>query len=536
MRLRADGSGTQVRVAGPHRALVVTGAAVFGLGVAYVVSLVPGVRGETGTRPLFDVWLNLLFKAGVVAVVALRGWFDPRLRAAWWCLSLGLFAAFLGSVGYYAHYRHLDPVPFPSWTDAGFVAFYVLAYAAIVLMLRDRIWPFPRSMWLNGLVASFTAAAFAAAFVLDPALSATEGDPATVAVTLAYPVADLLLVMFLAGAFVLIGAGGRTWIWLGAGLLAFFVTDGLYVEAAARGTYDAGDPLDIGWTVARLCFVAAALQPLREAPPTRLGSRRLLAAPAVCSLAAMGLLYAGTRTELPAAATTLALLALVAGLARAALAFRELRGLAETRRRAARLEERRRVAQDLHDGLAQELAFIVSSTETLRGDRPDDPDVVHLGAAARRALEESRLMLATLSRPVEEPLETLLADSARDLTDRAGVALAIDLAPGAIADLRTREMLHRILREALTNAIRHSGSPSVSVRLATSPDLELVVADEGKGFDAASMTERSGTHLGLRSMRERAEAVGGRLVVESRAGRGTTVRAVLPGRAPADDA
>jgi diguanylate cyclase (GGDEF)-like protein len=337
------------------RPLFALGAVVIGLGAVYIVSLLPFVRGDAGTWPLFDVWLNLLVKAGVVAVVALRGWYDRRMRAAWWCLSAGLFAAFLGSFGYYTYYRHQDPVPFPSWTDAGFIGLYVLAYPAIVLMLRDRIWPFPRSLWLDGFIASFTAAAFAAAFVLEPALEATKGEPATVAVTLAYPVADLLLVMFLAGGLVIMGAGGRTWGWLATGLLLFFFTDGLYVNEAANGTYESGDPIDIGWTLARMCFVGAALDTVRQAPAMRPGTTRLLFAPAFCSFASLALLYTATRTELPATAAALAVLAITAAIGRAVLAFRELAGLAESRREAA--------TDDL-TGLPNRRAFLRSLRDT----------------------------------------------------------------------------------------------------------------------------------------------------------------------------
>ena len=339
------------------RRLLVAAGIVFGLGSIYVVSLLPFVRGDAGTVPVLDVWLNLTFKAGVVLVVALRGWSDRRMRPAWWSLGLGLFAAFLGSLAYYLHYRNQDPVPFPSLSDAGFVAFYVFAYFAVVLMLRDRIWPFPRSMWLDGLIASFTAAAIAAAFVLEPALRATGGPPATVAVTVAYAAADLLLVMFVAGALVLMGAGGRSWGWLAAGLTLFFVADALYVDAASTGTYDVGDPLDIGWTAARLCFIVAALQTVRQGPAIRRDTLRLLVAPAVCSVVAVALLYVGTRTELPAVAMLLALLAAVAALSRTALAFTELRGLAETRRQAVTdeltgLPNRRAFLGALHDATA----------------------------------------------------------------------------------------------------------------------------------------------------------------------------------------
>lgn len=196
--------------------------------------------------------------------------------------------------------------------------------------------------------------------------------------------------------------------------------------------------------------------------------------------------------------------------------------------RAVRFEERRRLASDLHDGLAQELAFIVSSTATLRESLPCDPAVAHLRAAARRALEESRATLTWLSRPAEEPLDALLSDSARELTTRAGMGLELDLAEGVVTDLRTREVLHRILREALTNAIRYSGAPSVRVQLASSREIELAVADDGNGFDPARPRGADGTGYGLQSMRERAEAIGGRLEIDSREGGGTVVRAVLP--------
>ena len=316
------------------RRLIALAGVVLALALAYVVSLLPVVRGEPGLRPLFDIWLNIVVKAGVVAVLALRGWLDRRMRAAWWALAAGLFFALLGSIGYFAHLRHLDPVPFPSYADAGFIAFYVLAYAAILIMLRERLTAFHKSMWLDGVIAASTAAAFAAAFVLEPATRSTGGSAAAVATTLAYPVADLLLVTLLAGGFVLVGAPGRTWGWLAAGLFLFFVTDALYVNAAATGSYDGGEPLDIGWTVARMCFVLGALQAFRRQAPMRWDSMRTLVAPALCAAAALGLLYYGTREELPATAATLALIGAAAALARTALAFRELRQLAESRRQA----------------------------------------------------------------------------------------------------------------------------------------------------------------------------------------------------------
>ena len=475
--------------------LSVLAAVVLALGAIYVISLLPFVRGSSGTNELLDVWLNLLVKLGVVVVIALRGWVDRRMRVAWWCLSAGLFVAFLGSAGYYAYLRHQDPVPFPSWSDLGFVGFYAFAYAAIVLMLRDRIWPFPRSMWLDGLVAACTTAAFAAAFLLEPALESTGGPTGTVVVTLAYPVADLILVMFLAGGFVLGGAAGRTWGWLAAGLCLFFITDGLYVNEAATGTYEIGDPLDIGWTLARMCFVVAALQTLREGPAIRQDALRLMLAPAVGSVASLALLYVGTRTELPLAATTLALVAVLAALSRTALAFTELRGLAESRRQA---------ATDELTGLPNRRAFLRALRRATAADAGTRPSAVLLLDLDRFKDVNDSLGHATgdeLLRLVAARLSGVLRP--RDVFGRLGgdefaVLTAVD---GAEDAKKVAARLRDALRDPfeIGAAVLHADA-SIGIALAPTqadgPDELLQLADlamyaaKERGVDALVYDER----------------------------------------------
>ena len=410
---------------GQDRRLVVTAAVVLALGAVYIGSLLPFLRDGAGERPVFDVWLNFAVDLGVIVVVALRGLSDRRLRASWWCLAGGLALAFCGSVFYYAIYRHQDPVPFPSLTDAGFVAFYVLAYAALVLMLRDRLRPFPRSLWLDGLVVAATAAAFAAAFAFGPALASTGGDPVTVAVTLAYPVADLLLIMVIAGASLLVGRGaGRAWAWLAAGLLIFFVADAVYAQAAASATYDVGDPVDIGWVAARLCFVVAAHQPLRRGAAIRRDGVRLLVAPALGAAAALVLLYVGTRVELPAVATTLALVGVLAALARTVLSFRELRAFAETRRQA---------STDELTGLPNRRAF-------LRVLRRSSADPEHTTAVLLVDLDRFKDVNDSLGHAAGDELLRLVAERLmavlrpRDLLARLGGDEFAVLAPVEDAD------------------------------------------------------------------------------------------------------
>jgi len=183
----------------------------------------------------------------------------------------------------------------------------------------------------------------------------------------------------------------------------------------------------------------------------------------------------------------------------------------------AALDERRRLARDLHDGLAQEVAYISRSARLLREQVADDV-VERIEAAAARALLESRQVIAALAAPTE-PLEGVLARVAHEAAARYGADVDLDVAAGVQLDPARTEALVRIAGEAVTNAARHSGAERVRVILRwrrARPWLQ--VSDAGVGFDPASVVTRG---FGLVSMRERAAAVGADFQIESRPGAGT---------------
>jgi signal transduction histidine kinase len=191
------------------------------------------------------------------------------------------------------------------------------------------------------------------------------------------------------------------------------------------------------------------------------------------------------------------------------------------------LEERRRMARDLHDGLAQELAFAATQARVL-ADTSEHPTRARLvAAAAERALDESRRAIAALTRPLDEPLEVTVAQAAEEVCGRFGIPLALDVQPGLVASPATREALLRILREAVSNAARHSAASEVRVRLRGGDGLSLRVEDDGRGFDTDDLSHLSG-RFGLVSMRERAEAAGGTFALVSRVEGGTSVEVTLP--------
>ena len=204
--------------------------------------------------------------------------------------------------------------------------------------------------------------------------------------------------------------------------------------------------------------------------------------------------------------------------------FREIALYQENFAERAVLDERRRVARELHDGLTQELAFLASYGRLLAKRGASEPGGVQpLIAAAERALSESRELVRDLARPPRESFDEAVAQAARDVAERAGVGVRLELDPEAVPDAPTRHALVRIVREAVTNAVKHACAQEVAVCLAAGPHLEVSVRDDGIGFDPVDV---DGAGYGLVSMRERVEALGGSLLIESEPGHGTTVKVI----------
>ena len=243
------------------------------------------------------------------------------------------------------------------------------------------------------------------------------------------------------------------------------------------------------------------------------------------------------------AALLLPLIALAAAGTAAWTARREARRSAAVARAAAE-QQRRRLARDLHDGLAQELAGLRTHLLLAAGSR--DPDLPcrtvlstaeHLGTqvdevrrliiAARPASLDDGGLLAAIHDLARRPLPLGSGHHAApaprlhvDADDPA--AFDVDLSP------TVAEAAYRVVQEAVTNAVRHGRASHVDVHLRREPRrLHVRVTDDGTGFDPG--TTASG--VGLPGQAERAAELGGRLRVDSRPGHGTTLALELPLRA-----
>jgi PAS domain S-box-containing protein len=199
----------------------------------------------------------------------------------------------------------------------------------------------------------------------------------------------------------------------------------------------------------------------------------------------------------------------------------------------AALEERQRLARELHDSVTQALFGINVAAHTARAQLKRDPEkayesIEYLRALAQGGMAEMRALLFEL-RPESLESEGLIAairKQTQALVARHEIPINLVLCDEPASSLPVKEALYRITQEALNNTFKHARPTTVTVMLTCSSDaLVLEVQDDGEGFE--TNREFPG-HLGLRSMSERAARLGGTLEVESFIGQGTRVRAVMP--------
>ena len=207
-------------------------------------------------------------------------------------------------------------------------------------------------------------------------------------------------------------------------------------------------------------------------------------------------------------------------------AAREIADYWGERERSAQLEERRRLARDMHDGLAQELAYIARLAQLLQPSIGDTRAVERICASTERALSETRRAIAALTDTSSEPLEVALTAEVQNVSERSDATLWLNLAQNVDVSLAERDTLLRIAREATVNAVEHGGARRVVVELwKRGRHTCLRISDDGSGFDTESSTEDA---FGLISMRERVDSMGGNFLLTSSPGRGTEIEVTLP--------
>ena len=340
----------------------------------------------------------------------------------------------------------------------------------------------------------FALAAFTPHHRLRPPVLAEAG----VAIIVALMLAIVLVRVYAAGAPQRLAAGqtvpgSHPLLVLPAPQMVMAVLYGLAVIGYLMRSHQLGDEF-MGWLAIAAVLASASTVPYVMYPALDSGSAYLSEAFRLLSYA---VLFVGALRE----------------------KWRNWRGLSET----AVLKERRRVAQDLHDGLAQELAYISRNLEAL-DEEADAETIGRLRRAAERAQAESRQAIRALTALDGQAVETALKEATSAIAERFHIELAFDTMPGVRLSQTRAEAMVRIACEAVTNAARHSGAGLVRLSLRREGKrVRLRVSDAGCGFSPGA----GGEGFGLISMRERADSAGGDLRISSVPGHGSEVEVVL---------
>jgi len=422
-----------------------------GVTIAYAAVLLAAPPGGA-LADFFGLWV---YHALVLLAVVVAGWrtcSKARDRAAWLVLTLSLAAWALAEL----YYTVAEPEGYPSLADLGWIAFYPLVYAGIVLLVRPGARSIAGTLWLDGITASLTAAALGAAVLVELVLRSTQGPPSTVATNLAYPLGDALLLSAIVGVFSLAGwRPGRRWLVLGLGIAATAIADGVYLFQAAAGTYEDGAVIDALWPASMLLIAWAAWIDDRDGREPALVGRPLLAVPASCGLLAIGILVYDHFDRVNLLAVALATGALLAVVLRLGITFRENHRLYERARSEAvtdaltGLGNRRLLLADLErwlaGGGAEPGLLVLFDLDGFKrynddfGHLAGDSLLARLGAklqavagsrgAAYRLGGDEFCLLVPLAR--DEPAETVIDEALAALCER-GEGFRIESSCGAV--------------------------------------------------------------------------------------------------------
>ena len=344
--------------------------------IAFVlVGLLAGLLSVYGAVTVFELgdaslqdatgrWVYDAVVLGAAAIVLWRAATIEAERRAWLWLGGGMLLWALGQTYYSVVLYYAEPAPFPSPADVLFLAFYPASFIALALLLRARVARLGPLAWADAVVGALAVAAVAAALIFPPVLESLGGSPIGVAVSLAYPCMDLVLLGLLSGAF----AASKwrvagTWLPIAVALLLFGACDVVYLSVGGQATV-ALDLASIGWPLAFLLLALASWLPATEsvAVEARVGGHRIVL-PALMATVAIALLAVGTAVPIGAAAIALAVACLAAVLARLLITNNQNRRMLDASREEA--------VTDALTGLANRRALMVDLERVLTATPPE---------------------------------------------------------------------------------------------------------------------------------------------------------------------
>ncbi len=288
----------------PHTSILFLASLMGGLGVLVLHTTIG--FGGPGSQELFEDGIyNVLMFGSALAVLA-RGALVREERAAWLTMGAGLSLWCAGELYYSLAVEGTSGQAGGrvSPADALYLAMYPCFYVALGLLARRRLRNLRIGMWLDGLIAALGAASVAAALILPPIFASATGAHSSIIVSLAYPIGDLLLMMFAVGALGITGwRAGNIWLPIAASMLASAIADSTYLYLTATNSYKSGAWIECLWPLAAILLAIAAWMPATRVQPRQMKSWQMVLVPTLALLSALGILVygnVGPRLDVPA--------------------------------------------------------------------------------------------------------------------------------------------------------------------------------------------------------------------------------------------
>jgi signal transduction histidine kinase len=568
-----DGSQAQAstkpnRIPLGAKALLLALLAATGVHAAHAIS---GVGGH-GVDSVFNDWVYNAVMVGSAGVCLARGVLVRAERRAWLAVGAGMAGWSLGELYWTIHLADLDEVPYPSLADAFYLSLYPGLYVGIVLLVRTRVSGFQTSLWLDGAIGALAAAALGAALIYPAIEQSTDAAAGTVAVNLAYPLGDLLLLSFVVGMLTLTGwRPGRAWALIAFGLVANSIADGTFLYLEATNSYTEGTPIDSLWLFGSTLVALAAWDFPRVSNPLKGKRLPWVLVPSIFGSVALVILTLGTFGLLNQVAIGLATATLFFVLARMFLSFRENQRLAVAAERAsqAKSDFLANMSHELRTPLTAIIGFsevmLDRTVEIDDRERSQFASRIHSSGQHLRQLINDLLDLSKVEagmmefRPESVNLHSVVEEvegTMRVLADTNQVELR------SFIDARLREVvtdrskLKQVIYNYLSNGIKFTppgGRVALFVERESDERFSITVEDSGIGIrdedqhrlfkefhqlDMKSGQDAQGTGLGLALVKRIIEAQGGTVGVRSVPGKGSVFFAILPSvmKGPAEPA
>jgi two-component system cell cycle response regulator len=330
--------------------------AAMGLGIAFeLLRAVTGLGGSS-LDSLANNWVYMAIEFVAIGVCAARVVQRREQRLAWTLMTLALVCWSVGDLLWAVWLDNLASPPFPSAADVTYLLMYPAMYGALMVLIRSRNRKAATAQWLDGGVVALAVGAVAAALAFADIARTTTGRFVADAVTIAYPVGDFMLLMFVVLAYALAGwRPGRDWLALGSGVVLMAVADIFYADQVAGGIYISGALLNVAYLTSFSLLALAAWAPSsrRTKPVVRAPDTIVLTF--VAAVIALALLVVAAFSTVTPLAVGLAAGALGLATVRSALTYLEnVRILRTTSRQAVTdpltgLANRRQLISDLED-------------------------------------------------------------------------------------------------------------------------------------------------------------------------------------------